>query len=191
MSFSVLENFNVEVPAGSKVILKLTTNLGAPVPVEDFVSIVQTFHKGNFVLNVDYESTVACSNLKFVTPLVIFSISAIKKNNELQIQMLRSYFFDKSVEHFLTKNKVLTKEQRNSIVNTIVDFILEVFGNEPTHTQKALTAQAAIIEFPGLEFNGGDATVSILKENHFKCKVELSTKHIFVCRNYYWVKMAG
>lgn len=75
--FSVLENFSVEVPAGSKVILSLTTNLGAPVPLEDFVSIVKTFHKGNFVLNVSYESTVATSNLKFVTPMVISLISNI------------------------------------------------------------------------------------------------------------------
>lgn len=103
--------------------------------------------------------------------------------------MLRSYFFDKNVEHLLTKNKLLSKEQRNSIVNIIVDFILEVFGNEATHTQKVLTAQAAIIEFPGLEFKEGDGTVRVLKKIPFRIK--LSTEHLFLYRNYYWVKMAG
>lgn len=65
-----MKNFNVTVPAGSKLVLSLSTNFGAPVSVEDFAIIVKTFHKGNFLLNVDYESTVANSNLKYVTPLV-------------------------------------------------------------------------------------------------------------------------
>lgn len=74
--------------------------------------------------------------------------------------MLQSYFFDKNAGHLLTKNNLLRPAQRKAIVNTIVDFMLEVFGNEPTNVQKILTAQAAIIEFPGLKFTEGEGNVS-------------------------------
>lgn len=50
----------------------MTTNLGAPIAVHDFAETVTTFHKGNFSINVQYESTVAGPNLKMVTPLVRF-----------------------------------------------------------------------------------------------------------------------
>lgn len=81
--------------------------------------------------------------------------------------MLQTYFHDKNVSHLLTKNKLLSVEQRKAIVNMIVDFILEVFGYEPTYVQKIITAQAAIVEFPGLEFVGGEGTVSILMKLYF------------------------
>lgn len=73
--------------------------------------------------------------------------------------MLQNYFFGKSLGHLLTKEKLLPTDKRRSIVNTIVDFMFEIFGDEPTYTQKLVTAQAAIIEFPGLEFNGEDKMV--------------------------------
>lgn len=80
--------------------------------------------------------------------------------------MLRTYFFDRNFAHLLTKNKLLPVEQRKKIVNVIVDFILESFGMEPTFVQKVITAQAAIVEFPGLEFTEGEGTVSIFNEFH-------------------------
>lgn len=73
--------------------------------------------------------------------------------------MLRNYFFAKSLAHLLTKDRLLLPEKRKNIVNTIVDFMLEIFGTELTHAQKIVTAQAAIAEFPGLEFTEGNPTV--------------------------------
>lgn len=67
----VTEKFNLNVADGSKLRLSMTTNLGAPIAVSDFVEVVTTFHKGNFYINVEYESTVAKPELKVVTPLVI------------------------------------------------------------------------------------------------------------------------
>lgn len=71
-SLLVTKKFNVNVADGSKLRLSMTTNLGAPIPVDDFAETITTFHKGNFFLNVEYESTVADPKLKVVTPLVIF-----------------------------------------------------------------------------------------------------------------------
>lgn len=75
--------------------------------------------------------------------------------------MLQNYFLGKSLGHLLTKDRILPVEKRRNIVNTIVDFMLEIYGNEHTYAQKAITAQAAVIEFPGLEFSGGNPTVKI------------------------------
>lgn len=68
----VTEKFKINIADGSKLRLSLTTNLGAPIAVSDFVETITTFHKGNFYLNVSYESTVVDTNLKMVTPLVTF-----------------------------------------------------------------------------------------------------------------------
>lgn len=74
--------------------------------------------------------------------------------------MLESYFFQKNLGHLITKSKTLTALQRKHIVNVIADFILDVFGS-PSYTQKLITAQAAIVAFPGLEYVGGEGTVSV------------------------------
>lgn len=68
----VTEKFNVKVANGSSLRFSMTTNLGAPIQVEDFAEVVTTFHKGNFYIDVSYDSTVADPSLKTVTPLVIF-----------------------------------------------------------------------------------------------------------------------
>lgn len=74
--------------------------------------------------------------------------------------MLHNYFLSKSLENLLTKDQNLPTDKRRSIVNAIVDFMLEIFGYQLTYAQKVVTAQAAVIEFPGLEFkNGSDPTV--------------------------------
>lgn len=73
--------------------------------------------------------------------------------------MIQNYFFGKSLGHLLTKEKLIVLEKRKLIVNTIVDFMLEIFGAELTYTQKVVTAQAVVIEFPGLEFKDGNPTV--------------------------------
>lgn len=84
--------------------------------------------------------------------------------------MLESYFHSKGNGAFLSSEKVLTPNQRKSIVNCIVDFIFESFGNDPTRMQKANTAQAAIILFPGLEYVGGDGEGTV-SEMTFSSKV--------------------
>lgn len=76
--------------------------------------------------------------------------------------MLQNYFLSKSLAHLITKDRLLPPEKRKNIVNTIVDFMLEIFGTELTYAQKIVTAQAAIIEFPGLEFKDGNPTVKLL-----------------------------
>lgn len=73
--------------------------------------------------------------------------------------MIRNYFLGKSLAHLLTKEKLISREKRKQIVNTVVDFMLEIFGYELTYAQKIVTAQATVIEFPGLEFKDGDPTV--------------------------------
>lgn len=166
-SSSVTEQFNVKVANGSTLRLSMTTNLGAPINIDDFAETVQTFHKGNFFINVSYESTIADSNIKAVTPLVtsnctfricshIYICSEYFGSN---FQMIQNYFFGKSLGHLLTKEKLIVPEKRRLIVNTIVDFMLEIFGADLTYTQKVVTAQAAVIEFPGLEFKDGSPTV--------------------------------
>lgn len=74
--------------------------------------------------------------------------------------MIENYFFAKSLGNLLTKDKLLPIEKRKDIVNTIVDFMLEFFGADLTYAQKLVTAQAAVIEFPGLEFTNGNPTVN-------------------------------
>lgn len=73
--------------------------------------------------------------------------------------MLQNYFLGKSLANLLTKEKIIPSEKRKKIVSTIVDFILEIFGTEVTYAEKMITAQAAVFEFPGLEFKGGNPTV--------------------------------
>lgn len=73
--------------------------------------------------------------------------------------MIENHFFSKSLGHLLTKERLLTPEKRKTIVNTIVDFILEIFSVDVTYAQKVVTSQAAIIVFPGLEFRDGNPTV--------------------------------
>lgn len=79
--------------------------------------------------------------------------------------MLETYFHTKGNGALLSLTKVLTPDQRKTIVNAIVDFIFESFGNDPTRMQKVMTAQAAIILFPALEYVGadGESTVSKMK----------------------------
>lgn len=74
-------------------------------------------------------------------------------------QMLQNYFLSKSLGHLLTKDNLIPNEKRKQIVNTIVDFMLEIFGTDLTYAQKVITAQATVIEFPGLEFKDGNPTV--------------------------------
>lgn len=66
----VVKNFDVKVPQGAKLILTLTSNIGARIAVADFVEIIKTFHKSDFIVNVQYESMVAHGNVKIVTPMV-------------------------------------------------------------------------------------------------------------------------
>lgn len=65
--------FNIKIPDGAKQILNLTTNTGAAVPISDFVGIIKTFHKSNFVLNVKYVCTEMNRAEKMVTPKVLYS----------------------------------------------------------------------------------------------------------------------
>lgn len=76
--------------------------------------------------------------------------------------MLQNYFLSKSLGHLLTKDSLIPNERRKQIVNTIVDFMLEIFGHDLTYAQKVITAQAAVIEFPSLEFKEGNSTVIFL-----------------------------
>lgn len=73
--------------------------------------------------------------------------------------MIQNYFFGKSLGHLLTKEKVLNAAKRKHIVNAIVDFMIEIYGTDVTYTQKVVIAQAAVIEFPGLEYAAGNSTV--------------------------------
>lgn len=54
--------------------------------------------------------------------------------------MLQNYFLSKSLAHLLTKDRLLPNEKRRNIVNTIVDFMLEIYDTELTYAQKAVTA---------------------------------------------------
>lgn len=75
--------------------------------------------------------------------------------------MLENFFWQKNANDSIVKEKILSVDQRKNIVNTVVDFIIEAFGNEPTTVQKIITAQAAIVLCPGLEFREGESTVRI------------------------------
>lgn len=89
--------------------------------------------------------------------------------------MLQNYFLGKSLAHLLTKEKIIPAEKRRSIVNTIVDFMLETFGNELTYAQKIVTAQSAVIEFPGLEFTDGNPTVKFWSDGFDICMGSIDT----------------
>lgn len=73
--------------------------------------------------------------------------------------MIENYFWAKNKEQYLTKELRLTNSQRINIVNTLVDFLVEIFGINATTVQKTITAVAAIVLFPGLEFKDGESTV--------------------------------
>lgn len=142
--------------------MTVSTNLGAPIHIEDFANTVKTFHKGYFAVHVNYESTMPNRHVTLVTPasssfaFSLFQMNAIKL---FAFHMLESYFWEKNRGCLITKNRNFTSHQRIEIVNTIVDFLLEIFVN-PSVVQKTLTAQAAVIAFPRLEFTAGEATVS-------------------------------
>lgn len=76
--------------------------------------------------------------------------------------MLQNYFLGKNLGNLLTKEPLIPTEKRKKIINTIVEFMLETFGNELNYSLKIVVAQAAVIEFPGLEFKDGNPTVNIL-----------------------------
>lgn len=76
--------------------------------------------------------------------------------------MIQNYFFGKSLGHLLTKEKILNSAKRKLIVNTIVDFMVEIYGADVAYTQKVVVAQAAVIEFPGLAYEDGNSTVNII-----------------------------
>lgn len=73
--------------------------------------------------------------------------------------MIENYFWAKNLEQYIIKGRKLTNSQRINIVNTLVDFLFETFGVNPSAVQKAITAAAAIVLFPGLEFKDGESTV--------------------------------
>lgn len=81
--------------------------------------------------------------------------------------MIENYFWLKNAQSFLIKNRKLTIQQRTSIVNTIVDFMIETFGIEVSTVQRTLTAAASVALIPGLEFKGGESTVCIVDQ--FEC----------------------
>lgn len=74
--------------------------------------------------------------------------------------MLENYFWVKNAEKFLVKDLKLSFNQRTTIVNTIVDYMIETFGIEVSSVQRTLVAAATIVLFPGLKFALGDGTVS-------------------------------
>lgn len=73
--------------------------------------------------------------------------------------MIENYFWAKNADNHLIKDRKLTPNQRNNIVNTLVDFMFESFGTEPSPVQKTITAAAAVTLFPGLDFKDGESTV--------------------------------
>lgn len=68
--FLVVKTFGIEISDGSTLNFKLTDHKGTPIPVENFVGIVKTFHKSDFTLVVEYESTSIPQNAMVVTPKV-------------------------------------------------------------------------------------------------------------------------
>lgn len=94
--------------------------------------------------------------------------------------MLESYFWAKGAEKFLIKSQKLTFNQRTSIVNTIVDFMIETFSIEVSSVQKTLVAAATIVLFPGLKFADGDGTVSIKHSQNDRVAIEVCIFYIFV-----------
>lgn len=68
--FLVVKKFNINITDGSFLRFKLTDHRGTPIPVSDFVGIVKTFHKSDFSLVVEYESTVQNRDVKIITPVV-------------------------------------------------------------------------------------------------------------------------
>lgn len=66
------------------------------------------------------------------------------------------------MEQYLIKEPKLTNSQRIQIVHTLVDFLIEIFGVNASTVQKTITAVAAIVLFPGLEFKDGESTVRAL-----------------------------
>ncbi|XP_055308751.1 uncharacterized protein LOC129572737, partial [Sitodiplosis mosellana] len=142
-----IRKFNINIADGSNLRFKLTDHKGTPIPISDFVGIVKTFHKSDFSLVVEYESTTQSRDVKIITPL-----------------MLESYFWAKNAEKLLVKDSKLSFNQRTSIVNTIVDYMIETFGVEVSSVQKILVAAATIVLFPGLKFALGDGTELLLGE---------------------------
>lgn len=163
MCFLVAKKFNLSIHDVSKWTFKMKDNKGTPIPTEEFVGIVKTFHKSDFSLIVEYNCMVATKDLKIVTPLVseiFYTFEIDNQNVNFKFQMIESYFWSKNAGQFLVKNVKLTVNQRTNIVNTIVDFMIQTFGINVTSVQKTLTAAAAVMLFPGLEFKGGESTVS-------------------------------
>lgn len=70
----VIRKFNINITDGSNLRFKLTDHKGTPIPISDFVGIVRTFHKSDFSLVVQYESTVQSRDVKIITPLVCILI---------------------------------------------------------------------------------------------------------------------
>lgn len=65
----VIAEFKIKVDDGSNTILKLTDNTGAKIPINKFVDIVTTFHKGSmFTVNVEYGSPHDASPI--INPIV-------------------------------------------------------------------------------------------------------------------------
>lgn len=123
---------------------------------------------------------VATKDLKIVTPLVgkiFYTFEFDSQVANYQFQMIESYFWSKNAGQFLIKNMKLTVNQRTNIVNTIVDFMIQTFGINVTSVQKTLTAAAAVILFPGLEFKGGEGTVS-KKQNYYP---SLTIRSVLYC----------
>lgn len=68
--FLVIRKFNISITEGSNLRFKLKDHKGTPIPISDFVGIVKTFHKSDFSLVVEYESTTQCRDVKIITPVV-------------------------------------------------------------------------------------------------------------------------
>lgn len=68
--FLVVKKFNINIIDGSNLRFKLTDHKGTPISITDFVGIVKTFHKSDFSLVVEYESTTQSRDVKIITPVV-------------------------------------------------------------------------------------------------------------------------
>lgn len=181
--FLVIKKFNINITDGSNLRFKLTDHKGTPISINDFVGIVKTFHKSDFSLVVEYESTVQIRDVKIITPVVCKtnSFNLQFKARIITFQMLENYFWAKGAEKFLIKNQKLSFSQRTSIINTIVDFLIETFGIEVSSVQKTLAAAATIVLFPALKFANGDGTVCIDKYLARKDQNQLWDFYTFTC----------
>lgn len=79
-SFSVIDNFKIKIPSGQNLCLQLSDHKGAPIPINDFVGIVKTFHASDFDLVVEYTSNVFVHKPKIVKPIVIIcNLNCVEK----------------------------------------------------------------------------------------------------------------